>query len=105
MAANPTVAAKVDFGSLANWVWETRRRRKAEAKRVAEGRNDTFQRAYELIDAMRSGVVQRPLTGNPALLWDNRDNAQAKIAEVASAFDVHQLEHDPVAPARPRAAD
>jgi FADH2 O2-dependent halogenase len=105
MAANPTLAEKVDFGRLANWVWETRRRRKAEARRAAEGRNDTFQHAYELIERMRSGVVQRPLTGNPALLWDHQDSAQAKIADIVSAFDVHQLEHDLVTPARPPAAD
>ena len=59
-----------------------------------------FAQAYRIVENIRLGAVQGPFTNNPALLWNDPQGAAAKIADVARAFDVHALEHDPVAPAK-----
>ncbi|HWO21031.1 MAG TPA: NAD(P)/FAD-dependent oxidoreductase [Kofleriaceae bacterium] len=101
VAANPTVAAKVQVGRVADWIWENRRRRTEDIKKVEESRkgDGVFARAYSLIENIRLGALPGPFTNNPALLWNDADNA-ARVAEVARAFDVHSIEHDPVERAR-----
>ncbi|HSK04532.1 MAG TPA: hypothetical protein VK932_24925 [Kofleriaceae bacterium] len=57
-----------------------------------------FARAYAIIDNIRLGAISGPFTDNPALLWSDAQDAggAARVAEVARAFDVHSLEHEPV---------
>lgn len=104
IASNPSVAAKVQVGRVAEWMLENRRRRISDARKVEESRrgDGVFAKAYSIIENIRLGAIQGPFTDNPALLWNDADGA-ARVAEVARAFDVHSLEHEPVERAKPRA--
>lgn len=97
IAENPTMAAKVEFGRVARWILENRRRRVTDLQKVEESRkgDGVFARAYSIIANIRLGALEGPFTNNPALLW-NDANADARIEEVARAFDVHSLEHEHV---------
>jgi hypothetical protein len=102
IASNPSVAPKVEFGRVAEWILENRRRRVTDLRKVEESRqgDGVFARAYSIIDNIRLGAIEGPFTGNPALLWNDADGA-ARVAEVARAFDVHSAENDPVERAKP----
>jgi FADH2 O2-dependent halogenase len=97
IAANPSVADKVEVGRVAEWVLENRRRRLANLRKVEESRkgDGVFARAVSIIENIRLGAIEGPFTDHPALLWNDADGA-ARIAEVARAFDVHSVENDPV---------
>ena len=104
VASNPSIAAKVEFGRVARWILENRRRRATDLKKIEESRrgDGVFARAYQIIENIRLGAIPGPFTDNPALLWNDADGA-ARVAEVAGAFDVHSLEHEPVERAQPKA--
>ncbi|MCX5742704.1 MAG: NAD(P)/FAD-dependent oxidoreductase [Proteobacteria bacterium] len=103
VAANPTVAAKVEVGRVANWILENRKRKVSDLRAVEESRkgDGVLARAFQIINNIRLGEVQGPFTDNPALLWNVSENA-TKVAETAGAWDVHSIENDPVsrAPAK-----
>jgi hypothetical protein len=55
-----------------------------------------FARAYEIIENIRLGALSGPFTGHPALLRHDAADDDAHLSEVARAFDVHSLEHEPI---------
>jgi len=103
IASNPSVALKVEVGRVAGWILENRRRKLTDLRKVEESRKSdgVFAKAYSIIENIRLGALKGPFTDHPGLLWNDADNA-ARVAEVAQAFDVHALEHDPVERAQPR---
>lgn len=104
VASNPSLAPKVEVGRVAKWIFENRRRKISDLRRVEESRrgDGVFASAYSIIENIRLGAIPGPFTNNPALLW-NDVNGAARVAEVAQAFDVHSIEHDPVERAQPGA--
>ncbi len=102
IATNPSIAPKVQVGRVAKWILENRRRRRTDLEKIEESRrgDGVFARAYSIIENIRLGAIPGPFTDNPALLWNDADGA-ARVAEVARAFDVHSLEHEPVERVKP----
>ncbi|HEX2691951.1 MAG TPA: FAD-dependent oxidoreductase [Kofleriaceae bacterium] len=102
VADNPSMAPKIDVARVAKWILENRRRKKSDLHKVEESRkgDGVFAKAYSIIENIRIGAIQGPFTNNPALLWNDANNA-ARVAEVAKAFDVHSIENDPVEHSKP----
>lgn len=105
VAQNPSIAHAVDVGRVARWILENRKRRRTDLEQIEASRkgDGVFARAYSIIENIRLGAISGPFTDNPALLWSDAQDAggAARVAEVARAFDVHSLEHDPIERAKP----
>jgi FADH2 O2-dependent halogenase len=98
MDRNPSVAEKVQFDRVATWIVDNKNRAALNAEREKQSResNGTFHRAYDIIRGLEIGKVQKPFTGNPALLWE-------QPAEAKTAWDVHAHEGDHVTQAKKKA--